>query len=241
MKISAAGDVKNQLQKYASDYDAVFLQQFFKTGPGQYGEGDIFIGVRVPQTRAVCRQFKDLPILEIEKLVDSEVHEHRLAALIIVANRFKKTDETEREKLYQFYISALKRGRINNWDLIDVTCDHVMGQYLIDKPKDILVKLARSKMLWERRASIMATFAFIKAGESDETIKIAKLLLHDKEDLIQKAVGWMLREVGKRVSEEPLLHFLDQHADEMPRTMLRYAIERLSPEIRSHYMQKKTQ
>lgn len=235
-----ADSLKIELQKYASDYDAVFLQRFFKTGPGQYGEGDVFIGVRVPQTRKVCREFKDLPLAEIDKLINSPVHEHRLAALIIAANRFKKAAEEERRQLYDFYISALRRGRINNWDLIDTSCDPIVGQYLMDKPKDVLRRLAVSEMLWERRASIMATFAFIKAGKYEETIKITKILLHDKEDLIQKAVGWMLREVGKRADEQTLLEFLDQHAHEMPRTMLRYSIEKLSNEKRLFYMAKKS-
>lgn len=238
MDSQTARDLKTELAKHASDYDALFLQRFFKTGPGQYGEGDVFIGVRVPQTRKVCKEFKDLPLAEIDKLINSPVHEHRLAALIIATIQFKKADENEKKKLYEFYLSALKRGRINNWDLIDLSCDPIMGQYLMEKPKDILYTLTKSEMLWERRASIMATFAFIKAGKSDETIRIAKMLLHDKEDLIHKAVGWMLREVGKRADEQALLNFLDEHAHEMPRTMLRYAIERLSAEKRLFYMTK---
>lgn len=231
-----SNSVIRELSKNASVEDAVFLQRFFKTGPGQYGEGDVFIGVRMPKIRLVCKQFKDLPLTELRKLVDSEVHEHRMAALIVVSNRFKKADLIERMKLYDFYISALKRGRVNNWDLIDVTCPHVMGEYLLDKPRDIIFELVKSDSLWERRASVLATFVFVKNGETSDSLKIAEILLHDKEDLIHKAVGWMLREIGKQVDDKILTDFLDHYAQEMPRTMLRYAIERLPEEIRKSYL-----
>lgn len=224
------------LDKCASIEDAVFLQRFFKTGKGQYGEGDVFIGVRMPVIRQICKQFKDLPLAELTKLVDSPVHEHRMAALIITANQFKRADEAGRQALYDFYLAALRRGKVNNWDLIDVTCEHVMGAYLYGKDTKILYKLAKSKSLWERRAAIMASFAFIKKGDPEDTLALAEVLLYDREDLIQKAVGWMLREVGKRVDRQSLLQFLDSYAATMPRTMLRYSIEHLPPDQRQYYM-----
>lgn len=233
-------DVKRELEICASAEDAVFLQRFFKTGKGQYGEGDVFIGVRMPVIRQICRQFKDLPITELTILVDSPVHEHRMAALIIAANQFKKANDAGQQVLYDFYFAALMRGKVNNWDLIDVTCEHVMGAYLYGKDTKILYQLAKSKSLWERRAAIMASFAFIKKGDPKDTLALAEVLLYDKEDLIQKAVGWMLREVGKRIDRQLLLQFLDNHAATMPRTMLRYAIEHLPPDQRQQYMSQAT-
>lgn len=214
-------------------------QRFFKTGPGQYGEGDIFIGLRVPDTRLVCKAFRSLPLAEISKLLDSPIHEHRLAGLLIAVAQFKKASLQERTALYTLYLDALARGRINNWDLIDTSCGSIMGEYLWDKPKDILPTLAASPMLWERRASIMATFTFIMHGDAAETYRIAILLMHDSEDLIHKAVGWMLRETGKRVDRSQLLAFLDEYAAVMPRTMLRYAIEHLDTATKQHYMTQK--
>lgn len=225
-----------ELEKYSSDHDAVQAQRFFKTGPGEYGEGDVFIGVRMPDIRKVGRQFKDLDTGELEKLIKSPIHEHRMVALIIATERFKKASSADRQIIYNFYIKALKNGYINNWDLVDVTCDKVIGEFLKDIEKDFLYELASSKNLWERRVAIISTFAYIKNGDSTESIKVAKMLLHDEHDLIHKAVGWMLREVGKRVDESILLEFLDSHAHEMPRTMLRYAIEKLPESKRQFYL-----
>jgi len=234
-----AEEVKKGLQKYASTSDAEFLQRFFKTGEGQYGAGDIFIGVRVPATRKVCREFKDLPLNEVQKLLDSKVHEHRLAGLIILTYQYPKADEWQKHKIYDFYLKNVYRGRINNWDLVDVTCRDIIGAYLYDKPRDVLYELARSDDIWKKRVAIISTFYFIAKGEANDSIRISKILLHDKHDLIHKAVGWALREVGKRVDEKLLTDFLDKNAHAMPRTMLRYSIEKLSPEQKLHYMQLK--
>lgn len=235
----AAADVQQALQSHASEYDAVFLQGFFKTGEGQYGEGDVFIGVRVPQTRTVCKQYKDLPLTEIQKLLDSEVHEHRLAGLIILTLQFPKAGAITQKKMYDMYLVNVRNGRVNNWDLVDTSADKIVGAFLFDKPRDILYKLAKSDDLWEKRVAVLSTFWFIKKGEPATTIDIAEMLLHDTHDLIQKAVGWMLREVGKRCDEQILTNFLDQHAHNMPRTALRYSIERLGPDLKKHYMQLK--
>lgn len=230
-----AKDVEIALAKHASDADAIFLQRFFKTGPGEYGEGDVFIGIRMPALRSVCKEFKDLDLAEIQKLISSPVHEHRMAGLVILGNQYATTDENKQQKIYEMYLVNIAKN-INNWDLVDVTCEKVVGAHLKDRPRDILVKLARSSNLWERRVAMISTFAFIKQGDTATTIKIAKILLHDKHDLIQKAVGWMLREAGKRVDETTLTDFLDEHAHEMPRTQLRYSIEKLTPEQRQYYM-----
>lgn len=234
-----AADVKAALETYANADDAVFLQRFFKTGAGQYGEGDIFIGVRVPKTRLVCKTFKPLPLSEIQVLLDSPVHEHRLAGLIIMTLQYPKASETGKKQLYELYMANVYKGRVNNWDLVDTSAEHIAGPYLADKPKDILYELAQSGDLWQRRVAMLSTFAYIKQGEPGVTLKLAELLLNDTHDLIQKAVGWMLREVGKRVDETILIDFLDRHAAAMPRTMLRYAIERLSVNKRTYYMQLK--
>jgi len=239
MVVQDAQGVKQALAQRANKDDAVFLQRFFKTGPGQYGEGDVFIGVRVPQTRTICRQFRRLPLPEVQKLLASDVHEHRLAALIIMTYAYPAADAVTKQAIYELYLKNLYDGNINNWDLVDASAEYIVGPYLSDKPKDILYELARSEDIWQRRVAILSTFAYIKQGNPSTTLDLAELLLHDPHDLLQKAVGWMLREVGKRVDEKVLTDFLDLHAPEMPRTMLRYSIERLSPEQRTAYMKLK--
>jgi 3-methyladenine DNA glycosylase AlkD len=234
-----AADVQNALESVSNANDATFLQRFFKTGLGQYGEGDIFIGVRVPATRKVCKRYATLALNELQILLDSPVHEHRLAGLIISAQQFPQASLQDKTALYDFYLHNLATGRINNWDLIDTSSEYILGAYLKDNPKDVLYTLAHSDSLWERRAAMLATFAYIKSGDATDAIKIAEILLHDKNDLIQKAVGWMLREIGKRVDRGILLTFLDRNAKVMPRTMLRYAIEHLDPTMRAHYMKLK--
>lgn len=236
-----AENVKTKLQERACVEDAQFLQRFFKTSPGQYGEGDVFIGVRVPATREVCKNFKDLPVGEIQKLLDSKVHEHRLAGLVILAEQFKKADQQMRRQIYEFYLQNAYQGRVNNWDLVDVSAPNIIGEYLAGKPRDILFELAKSKDIWQKRVAVLATFTFIKRGQTADSIKIAELLLHDEQDLIQKAVGWMLRELGKKADQKTLLRFLDGHAHEMPRTMLRYSIERLTLSQKQFYMRLKEQ
>lgn len=235
-----AKDVKEELHKFANGEDALFLQGFFKTGEGQYGDGDIFIGVRMGPVRSTAKQFNTLPLSEIQKLLDSEVHEHRMTGLIILTLQYPKADEAGQQKIYHFYLANVYEGRVNNWDLIDVTCTRVIGEHLISRPRDILFELARSDDLWQRRVSIISSAAFINQGDPGTTLELAEILLSDEHDLIQKAVGWMLREVGKRCDRAILLDFLDKHSHEMPRTMLRYSIEHLPPEQRAHYLSQKS-
>ncbi|NEW31637.1 DNA alkylation repair protein [Nocardia cyriacigeorgica] len=236
-----AEQVRAALAEYADPADAVHLQRFFKTGPGEYGEGDVFIGVRVPATRSVAKRFAALPLSEIGVLLDSPVHEERLAALIILNNRFAKAskprtfDEAARAEMVRFYLDAVRRGRVNNWDLVDVSAERIVGPWLLDKPHDLLFELADSEALWERRVALLSTFAFIKAGDASTTFAVAERLLGDRHDLIQKALGWMLREVGKRVDRQLLTDFLDRHAAQMGRTALSYATEHLDPEARAVY------
>jgi 3-methyladenine DNA glycosylase AlkD len=228
------------MEQHASAADAVFLQRFFKTGEGQYGAGDVFVGVRVPKIRLVVKQFRDLPATEIQKLLNSKVHEHRLAALIILTQQYPKASTTQKQAIYELYLKNVYLGRINSWDLVDISAPQIVGEYLQNRPRDILFELAKSDTLWQRRVAILSSFAFIKAGEPEICLELAELLLHDNHDLIQKAVGWMLREIGKRNSRQILLNFLNRHAQEMPRTMLRYSIEHLSPALRVKYMQQKS-
>ena len=211
-------------------------EQFFKAYPGGYSEGDRFLCVSVPGTRLIAKQFKNLPLAEVEKLLESEWHDARLLALIILVERYKKASEPDRRAIYELYMRRI--DRVNNWDLVDTSAGQIVGAWLDDRPEKlgILQKLAESKNLWERRVAMIATFEYIKKGRADEALIIAEQLLHDKHDLIQKAVGWMLRELGKRVDQSLLSEFLDRHAATMPRTTLRYAIEHFTPERRQHYL-----
>lgn len=231
-----AKDFELELAKNASNEYAVGLQRFFKTGPGQYGEGDVFIGVRMPDIRMVCKKFGDLPLREVQTLIESPVHEHRMAGLIILTNKYPKAEKTQKQEIYNLYMDRVYAGNVNNWDLVDVTTPKIIGAHLLSGDRKILYDLASSQNLWQRRVAVLATFAFIGQGDASTSMDLAKKLLDDKHDLMHKAVGWMLREVGKRVDEKILTDFLDRHATEMPRTMLRYSIERLSPSQRSHYM-----
>ena len=239
--MSAANDVMEALAEVSSPADASFLQRFFKTGKGQYGEGDVFIGVRVPATRTVAARFAELPLAEVDSLLDSGVHEHRLAALVILvarfeaANRPRSRDDELRREIAGRYVAAVRRGRVNNWDLVDVSAPNILGGYLFDRPRDLLFEFARSEDLWQRRVAVLATLGFITRGDASTTLEIAEILLHDRQDLIQKAVGWMLREVGKRIDRSILTEFLDSHAAQMPRTALSYALEHLTAEERAHY------
>jgi len=216
--------------------DAKNLQRFFKTGKGEYGAGDKFIGVRVPATRAIAKNFADLSPGDLNDLLDSEFHEHRFAALVIMVGQYKRaSDPAERERLFDFYLAAMRRGRINNWDLVDCSAEFIVGEYLYEKPRELLPRLARSGIVWERRIAVLSTFAFIKHGDASTTLELAASLLNDKHDLIQKAVGWMLREVGKRVDRDLLVQFLREHAAQMPRVMLAYATEHLSQAERVYF------
>jgi len=232
-----AKHVMIELEQYSSPEKKQILQRFFKTGTGEYGEGDIFIGIVVPNIRKVAKKFITLQLPEVQKLLNSKIHEHRVCGLFILTYQFEKADAQKREMIFHFYLKNTKY--INNWDLVDLSAPNIVGEYLLDKPRDILYKLARSSSLWERRIAILATFAFIKRKECKDIIALAKILLHDNRDLMHKAVGWMLREMGKRADEKRLYAFLDEYAAVMPRTMLRYAIERLPEQDRQAYLAKK--
>ena len=214
------------------------LARFYKTGPGEYAEGDLFLGGTVPQTRSVAKKYQNLELKEVEKLFNSPFHEARLCAAIILNHQFEKSKQPQvRKKLFEFYLKQVKANHVNNWDLVDVSAPR-MGAYLteVDDPMPLLLKLSKSKSLWERRVSMILTFALIRAGDLEPTIIIAETLLKDDQDLIHKASGWMLRELGKR-DVMMLRRFLSEHAHEMPRTMLRYAIEKLPERERKQWLQ----
>ncbi len=229
-------NIKKRLKQLASRETAEIQQKFFKTGPGEYGEGDIFIGVRVPDLRKLAKEFQDLTFSEVKALLASSIHEERLLALLILVRKYASGDETTQKKIYELYLE--NTPFINSWDLVDGSTHHIVGAFLMDKNKASLYKLAKSENLWERRIAIISTFHFIKHDQYQETLKIAKILLTDPEDLIHKAVGWMLREIGKRdgVIEET---FLKKHYMKMPRTMLRYAIEKFPEPKRQKYLKGK--
>lgn len=231
--LSSLAAIRKSLRDAGNPNDAVFLQRFFKTGPGQYGEGDVFLGIRVPASRALARQFAELPLDDIEKLLHDKYHEARLVALILLVGRYERGDDAERQRVYRMYLA--NTDRINNWDLVDLSAPNIVGAHLVTRSRAPLDKLAKSKNLWERRIAIVATYWFIRLHQFDDTLRISTALLGDTQDLIHKAVGWMLREVGKR-DESVLERFLDEHATTMPRTALRYSIERMTPERRKHYM-----
>ena len=229
-----AENVKKDLRNLANFGKANLLQRFFKTGKGDYGEGDIFLGVMVPNTRKIAKKYTNLDLKEIKKLLYSKIHEERLCALFILVEQFLRIKE-KRKDIYNFYIKNAKQ--INNWDLVDLSAPKIVGGYLLDKPRSILYKFSKSKNLWERRISILSTFAFIKAGDYSDSFRLAKILMNDKHDLIHKAVGWMLREIGKKSIKDEI-QFLNKHYKKMPRTMLRYAIERFPEEKRQFYLKK---
>ena len=228
-----ANELQARLRSLGSPTDAAFLSGFFKTGPGQYGAGDVFAGVRVPVLRRLAKEFKSLPLPQVERLLHSAIHEERLTALLILVLRAGRADAATRKRIYDLYLANTRY--INNWDLVDLSAPHLVGVHLEDKSRKPLDRLARSKSLWERRIAILATFHFIRQNDFADTLEIAESLLADQEDLIHKAVGWMLREVGKR--DQPALEgFLDKFQRIMPRTMLRYAIERFPERKRQAYL-----
>jgi 3-methyladenine DNA glycosylase AlkD len=243
MNISYTSLIKD-LKQIENPLKAKILARFFKTSKGQYGEGDVFLGIMVPQSRKIAQKYKDLEFNEIEKLLKNKYHEVRLVAILILVHKYKQSKtESEKKEIVNFYLKNTKY--INNWDLVDLSAHYIVGDYLLNsnshknkENKKILEKLAKSKNLWERRFAIISTFAFIYKGQSDLTFHIVKILLNDTHDLIHKACGWMLREVGKRVSESDLTSFLDLYWSQMPRTMLRYAIERLPEHKRLYYLHK---
>lgn len=223
-------------QKLKNPKQAEILSKFFKTGKGEYGEGDIFFGIKVPEQRKlVAKYYKEILLSEVEKLIKSEIHEYRLTGLLILAEKYKKADESSKKQIFDLYLKNAKK--VNNWDLVDLSAPNIVGDFLLNKDREILCKLAKSKNLWERRIAIIATFTFIRAEQFKDALKIAEILVNDKHDLIHKAVGWMLREIGKRniEAEEKFIH---KYAEKMPRTMLRYAIEKFQENKRLHYLNK---
>lgn len=225
--------IKKELERRANKEKAQILSRFFKTGKGQYGEGDIFLGVTVPEIRKVAKQFKEVAFSKIQELLDDKIHECRLAGLLILVEKYEKAEQDEKEKIFKLYLKNYKN--INNWDLVDLSAPKIVGDYLLNKDRKILYDLVNSGHLWKKRIGILATFAFIREKQLNDTFKISKILLNDKHDLIQKAVGWMLREAGKRNKTQEI-EFLEKHASKMPRTMLRYAIEKFSESERKHFL-----
>jgi 3-methyladenine DNA glycosylase AlkD len=229
-----AAAVRRALRAQARPDRVDGARRFFKCGPGEYGEGDIFIAVTVPAQRAIAREFRHLSLAEAGKLLVSPIHEERLTALFILVDQFTRGDQRLRKQIFSLYIQRLRS--INNWDLVDSSAPQIVGGWLADKPRTRLDRLARSTHLWSRRVAMLATFYYIRNGDHRDAIRIATILVHDDHDLMHKAVGWMLREVGKRSSANALTTFLEKHAATMPRTMLRYAIERLPPAERLRWM-----
>jgi 3-methyladenine DNA glycosylase AlkD len=228
-----AEDIRKRLLDLEDKEKAKTLQRFFKTGPGEYGEGDIFLGVMVPQLRKLSKEYGELDLGEVEALLKSSVHEERLLALLILIRKYNRGGEAEKKKIYGLYLKSTRW--INNWDLVDLSAPNIVGDFLMKRSREPLYRLACSPSLWERRIAILATFQFIKSHQFDETLRIGEILISDQEDLIHKAVGWMLREVGKRdpAAEES---FLREQYRQMPRTMLRYAIERFPAARRELFM-----
>lgn len=235
--MQALAQLRTECAKLKNPAKAEVLRKFFKTGKGQYGENDVFLGITVPeQRRLVAKHWQALSLDDLKKLLQSKIHEHRLIALLVLVKKYQQGSRTEKAEIYRFYLSQTER--INNWDLVDLSAPNIVGEELLGHDRKILYRLAKSSNLWERRIAILATFAFIKQGDSRDTLALTKFFLTDQHDLIHKACGWMLREVGKRCGEKTLLDFLDTHSKNMPRTMLRYAIERLPESLKKRYLKK---
>lgn len=231
-----AKDAQRELRTFSRLERVESTAKFFKAYPGGYSEGDFFLSCGVPATRGVAKRFAKLPLGELDKLITSKWHDDRLLALFILVGQYKKGSRLERAAIYDFYIAH--KANVNNWDLVDSSAQFIVGPELAGRAdkREALTALAQSDSIWDRRIAMIATFAYIMQGEADDALLTAEILLHDDHDLIQKAVGWMLREIGKRASRDTLLQFLDTHAGTMPRTTLRYAIEHLTQEQRAHYM-----
>ena len=227
--------ITKKLQALSNAEKREIFPKFFKAGKGEYGEGDRFLGVTVPNIRAIAKLHKDISIEEIRELIQSEWHEVRLCALIIMVEKSKKKDEALRKELFNLYLSQTKR--INNWDLVDLSCRFIIGEYLLDKSRDILYHLAQSPLLWDNRIAIVSTYAFIRKGQLEDTYALSDLMMQHPHDLMHKAIGWMLREAGKR-NPERLYDYVMSHRADMPRTMLRYAIEKFSPKERAILMKR---
>lgn len=235
-KIFMLTELRKEIKKHSNPEKAKFLQRFFKTGKGDYAEGDVFLGIVVPVQRQIAKKFKTLSFIDLQKLIKSGYHEERLIALLILVERFKKAYDDEKEIIVKFYLD--NRKGINNWDLVDLSAPKILGEYLLDKDRKILYKFAKSDDLWEKRIAVLSSFTFIKKGDFKDALKIYEIVLNDDHDLIHKAVGWMLRELGKidvKTEEE----FLKKHYKTMPRTMLRYAIEKFPESKRQAYLKGK--
>lgn len=230
-----AARIRQELETYIDPVKREVLSRFFKTGKGQYGEGDKFLGVTVPNARSVAKMHKDEPFGVLAALLQSPWHECRLCTLLVLVERFKKSDEKERKAIYDFYLS--QTSRINNWDLVDLSAPGIVGEYLKDKSREDLYRLAESSLLWEQRIAVMATYTLIKNHDFIDILALSERLLRHEHDLMRKAVGWMLREMGKR-DKDLLVRFLEKHCKTMPRTMLRYAIEKFPDEERREFMKR---
>lgn len=230
-------EIRRRLRARANPASVAVLQRFFKTGPSEYGEGDIFIGVRAPELRRVCRDCCGAPLGDMIELLHSPVHEERSLALALLVDAFRRGDARAQQQIYRAYLA--NTAHINGWDLVDGSAEHIVGAWLRDRSRAPLRRLARSSSIWERRIAMLATFHYIKQGDADQALEIAGMLANDEHDLIHKAVGWMLREVEKRADPRKARTFLDRHSAVMPRTMLRYAIERFPEKERLRYLQKK--
>ncbi|MEI7451785.1 MAG: DNA alkylation repair protein [Candidatus Falkowbacteria bacterium] len=235
MKKLSYKNLEADMMALANPTKAKLLSGFFKTGPGQYGEGDIFLGITVPQTREMSKKYTELDLSNLQKLLNSKIHEIRLCALLVLVKKYKIGNEAEKKAIAEFYLANAKN--INNWDLVDLTAPKIFGEYLIGKPHKVLYDLVKSDNLWERRIAVLSTFTFIREKDFADIMKLAEKLLNDKHDLMHKAVGWMLREMGKR-DKNSLVQFLNLHYKNMPRTMLRYAIEKFDNEERLKYLKK---
>ena len=226
-------EILKDFEKLKDPLKAVNLSRFFKTGKGQYSEGDIFLGIKVPEQRKLARKYSDLTIQDIQTLLQSGVHEQRLTALLILIIKYTKSDPSQKKEIFDFYLKNTKY--INNWDLVDLSAPNIIGHILSDKDKSVLLKMAKSSDLWEKRIAMLSTYYFIKNRDFKTTLEIAEISLNDKHDLIHKAVGWMLREIGKR-NQKTEESFLRVHYKTMPRTMLRYAIEKFPEDLRQGYL-----
>lgn len=233
--MSITDKIKQEIESYSTAEKKEHLPKFFKTGKGQYGEGDKFLGVVVPDTRKVAKKYKEISFDEIAMLIQNEYHECRLCALLILVEKFKKADENLRKDIVDFYLSYTQY--INNWDLVDLSCKDILGEYLVDKKRSILYNLAESDLLWEQRIAVVSTFAFIRRSDLTDIFQLSEKLMPHKHDLMHKAIGWMLREAGKK-DKSALISFLNKNYKAMPRTMLRYSIEKFTPEERTYYMKK---
>ena len=226
-------NLKKDILRKGSREKAKISAWFFKTGKGEYGEDDVFIGLTMPEMREVAKEYRETSLTDLNKLIKSKEHEFRLVALIILVSKYEKGDKKIKKEVFDFFIKNIKY--VNNWDLVDGFAPYIPGPYLLDKKRDILYKLAKSKSLWDRRIAIVSTLHFIRNNDFKDTVKISEILLGDKEDLIHKASGWMLREMGKK-DVKVLEKFLDKHCKSMPRTMLRYSIEKFDDKKRKHYL-----